>query len=91
MKALRGKSGVLHTFSDAAEGPGGRTVMEAHGAEISENDVIGFYAKIIDVGARSGEMTAPSCTPEARKLALLYGIGIKVTGKDDGEASTIAA
>ena len=91
MKALRGKSGILHLFSEVIGEAGERKVVEARSAEIREYDVIGFYAKVIDVGARSGELVAPSCTREGRELARLYGVGLRITGEDSGTTKVTAA
>lgn len=82
MKSLRGKSGVLHLFSEVTESQDGRKVVDTCNTRIRECNVLGFYAKIIDVGAQSGELVGPSCTLEARELARFYGIELKITDED---------
>ena len=78
MKALRGKSGVLHTFDRLDVVAGVESVVDDHEDEADEFDVITLYAKMIDVGARSAELVAPSFSSKARELVSLYGLKLKI-------------
>jgi len=78
---LVGRSGVTHSFTETSVGPNGRRVVESFGRQLTELDIIGVYAKVIDVEACLVELEAPSCTPEARELAKSYGVILRLTAK----------
>ncbi len=59
-RTLRGQSGVLHTFSRVVRGPGLQKVVETFGREVTEVDIVGLYAKMIDVGVRCADVVGPS-------------------------------
>lgn len=65
---------MIHTFAGVVASPNGMKVVELFDNQITELDVIGVYAKVIDVGARSTSLVAPSFTPKARELAESYGM-----------------
>jgi len=76
-ETLRGRSGILHVFSKVEGGPGAEKVLEESNREVEEVDIVGLYAKSIDVGVRRAEVIAPSWTRRAGELAEGYGIGLK--------------
>ncbi len=78
-RTLRGRSGVLHVFSEVVRNPGAEKVVEAFGREVTEVEIVGLYAKMIDVGVRRAEVVAPSWTGRARDLAEEYGITLRQT------------
>ena len=77
MKALRGSSGVLHSFAEVSRGNGETRVMESCIAEACETDVLRLWIKALDVGAASAELVAPSYAPLAFDLAKEYGITLR--------------
>ena len=77
MKALRGSSGVLHSFAEVSRGNGETRVMESCIAEACETDVLRLWIKALDVGASSAELAAPSYTPLAVQLAKEYGVRLR--------------
>jgi len=74
---LRGQSGILHVFSEVVRNPGVQKVVEAFGREVTEVEIVGLYAKMIDVGVGQAEVVAPSWTNRARDLAEEYGIRLR--------------
>lgn len=76
---LRGKSGVVHSFSEVIIGPNIKKVVDVRNDKASELDIIRFYTKIIDVETQSAEFVAPSFTEGASQLAKTYGIRLRVT------------
>jgi len=76
-ETLRGRSGILHVFSKVEWGRGPEKVLEEFNREVEEADIVGLYAKLIDVGVRRAEVAAPSWTRRAAELAEGYGIGLK--------------
>jgi hypothetical protein len=77
MKAVRGSSGVLHSFAEVSRSKGETRVMESCIAEACETDVMRLRIKALDVGASSAELVAPSYTPLAVQLAKEYGIKLR--------------
>jgi len=78
MAALHGRSGIVHVFSKVQGNSKGMKVVEVRKIRVGELDVIGLYAKMIDVEACSGELVVSSYTREAQDLARQYGIELKV-------------
>ena len=77
VKALRGSSGVLHSFAEVSDGPKGTRVVDSCSAEACETDVMRLQIKALDVGAGSAELVAPSFTHDAAELAREYGIELR--------------
>lgn len=78
MKAARGKSGIIHTFTNVFVDRDSKEVVDEYPREINEIDVLRFYTKVLDVGARSAVISAPSCTNEAKELASQYKIRLEI-------------
>lgn len=84
---------MTHKFSEisfstppSAGLPGGATdltrravggVTEVYDRGVVDIDVIAFYAKVLDVGAKSASIKAPSFTAGASKLACGYKIALE--------------
>ncbi len=78
MKSIRGRSGITHSFTEVTANSSVEKVVEEHARQINELDVLRFYLKVFDVGARSAVISAPSCTNAARELASEYRIRLEI-------------
>lgn len=84
LRQLKGESGVPHLFDIVATKNGEDTVMviASDRAAVGSQDVVGFFAKKVDVHPRQAILIAiPGMTEEARRLANAYGIEV-VEGRD---------
>lgn len=85
-KVIVGRSGVYHSFDevefDEVDHHKRARMVSDFRDEVNESDVIAFYSKMIDVGARSGELRAPRFADGARKLAAEYGIHLTSVSQD---------
>lgn len=78
MVGFRGKSGVVHKFTDVhREKSKVQKVVDVYTSKVTELEILKAFAKALDVGAREVEIVAPSYTRTAESLAKQYKMKLK--------------